>query len=211
MIDPVEELLQVQIYDNRAAFGYVTAGLGQGVMRPVSHAKAEARVREGWVQDRVQHLQDRLLHKPVNHRRDAQLSHPAARLGDFDSPHRLRLVAAVQQRSDEFLFVLGEPVAQFVEGHPIYARRSLVGFDTTIRSIQVLAVCHLLHQMFGQGSCLVARRGCLWLLGHGGLGSALAACAVAQALPRLLKEQSLVKPAWLPLHTHRVRPDCSLQ
>src|SRR5581483_322906 len=99
----------------------------------------------------------------------------------------------------------------FAEGHSIHARRSLVGFYTTIRTIQVLSADNLLHQMLGQGSCLIERRERLRLLARRRSGSAVAAGVVAQALLRLLEEPSLVKPAWLPLHVHRVLSDCSLQ
>jgi hypothetical protein len=45
-------------------------------------------------------LQDRLLHKTVHHRRDAQLAHPATGFGDLHPAHGLRPVADVQQRGN---------------------------------------------------------------------------------------------------------------
>ena len=45
----------------------------------------------------LQDLHHRLLDKPVQHRRDAKLAHPAIRLGDFHPPYRLRLIASTQQ------------------------------------------------------------------------------------------------------------------
>ena len=45
----------------------------------------------------LQNLQQRLLDQSVNDTRDAEFSDPAIRLGDFDPPHRLRLVGSTKQ------------------------------------------------------------------------------------------------------------------
>ena len=44
------------------------------------------------------HLVQRLLYHPINHRWDAQLPHPASRLRDLYSLHRLWLIPVAQQR-----------------------------------------------------------------------------------------------------------------
>ena len=86
----------------------------------------------------------------------------------------------------------------------------LVGLDPSIGLIPVVELAHLLHQSFGQGSCWVQRRGCLLLLKRPRSGAAFAGIAVAQTLLPLRKEKPLVRPALLPLRTHRVVSDCSL-
>ena len=73
---------------------------------------------------------------------------PAARLGDFHPAHRLRLVAAVQQRGDQLLAVPAIQRTQFVDGHPVHARRALVRLHPLVGSVQVRGAGHLLHQMF---------------------------------------------------------------
>src|SRR5712691_8665435 len=45
----------------------------------------------------LQNLHHRLLDETIQHRGDAELSHPAVRFGDFHPPHRLRLVGPTQQ------------------------------------------------------------------------------------------------------------------
>ena len=54
-------------------------------------------LRERRVPAALQDLQDRLLDQAIQHGGDAELAHPSVRLGDFDSPHRLRLVSPVEQ------------------------------------------------------------------------------------------------------------------
>ena len=60
--------------------------------------KPIAGCREGRVQERFQHLQNGLLHEAVDDRRDAQLPHPASRLGDLHPTHRLWFIRPVEQR-----------------------------------------------------------------------------------------------------------------
>lgn len=51
-------------------------------------------------------------------RRSTSWRSPAAGLGDRDTPHRLWLVAAVQQAGDRSLAVRGDPGARGFNGHP---------------------------------------------------------------------------------------------
>ena len=210
MVDPVEKLLQVHVHDDGSALRHVLRGLMKCVVRASSRPEAVAGVRKGRVHERLEHLEDRLLHQPVDHRWDAQLSHPAARFGDFHPADRLRSVTAVEERRDQFLFVLDDPVGRRGDGHPIDARRAPVRLHLAIRSVQVVTVGHLLHQSFGQGTCWAGRRERLLLLARGRSGSALAALAVARTLRTLLEEKTLVKLALLLLRAHRDRSDCSL-
>ena len=67
------------------------------------------------------------------------------------------------------------------------------------------------HQTFGQGSCLVGRRGRLWLLEPGRSDAVVAVLVVARSLLVTFEvEGHLVGPGLLPLRAHRVVPDCSL-
>jgi hypothetical protein len=45
----------------------------------------------------LEHLQQGLLDQSVDDARDAELSDPAVRLGDFDPLDRLRLVGSIEQ------------------------------------------------------------------------------------------------------------------
>jgi site-specific DNA recombinase len=155
VVHPVKELFQVHVHHDDPPVGHVLLGLSQGIVCPSAGPEAEARRREGRVQPRFEHVKDRLLHQPVHDRRDAQLPHPAAGLGDLHPAHRLRSIRPVEQRCDEFLLVRGEPGTQFGDGHPIDSRRPLVRLDPAVRLVQVLRSAHLLHQTVGQGSCWV--------------------------------------------------------
>jgi hypothetical protein len=75
----------------------VTLRLRHRLMRGAARPEAIAVLTERRVPPVLQHLHDRLLDEPVQHRRNAQLAHPTIRLGDFHPPDRLRLVDPAQQ------------------------------------------------------------------------------------------------------------------
>jgi hypothetical protein len=85
--DPVEELLQVEVHDDVAPVGNVLLGLGECLMDTPARRKPKLDAENvgSRIGSRTSHwdLQDRLLHEAVHHHRDAQLAHPAARLGDL--------------------------------------------------------------------------------------------------------------------------------
>ena len=94
----------------------------------------------------LQNLHNRLLDQPIQHGRDAKLSHPTIRLGDFHPPYRLRFVDSVQQLFADFWPVLFQIVAQLTNSHP-------VGFGTTFIALylpqcflQVFSLTYFLHQ-----------------------------------------------------------------
>jgi hypothetical protein len=183
----------------------------QCVMRTAFRAETEARCREGRVENRFQDLQERLLNQPVNHRRDAPLAHPAARLRDFHPANRLRLVAAVQQRGDQRFTVRRDPRQQVGDGHPVNPRRTTIRFDPFVRSVQVRRTGDLFHHLLWQSSGSVPRRGRLPLLGRPRVGSAGARIVVApQGLPGLVEEVPLTPAALLLLPAHRKVRSCSL-
>ena len=78
VVHPVEDLLQIEIDHDVVALGDAAARLGKRGMRPAPRAKAEARPRKRRVEDRLEDLQNGLLHQTIDHRRDAQLPHPAS-------------------------------------------------------------------------------------------------------------------------------------
>jgi site-specific DNA recombinase len=95
VVDPVKELFQVHVHHDDPSLRDVFPCLSQGAVRPTPRSEAVAGVREGRVQQGVQHLQDRLLYEAVDDRRDAQLTHPATGFGDLHPTHRLRFIRAV--------------------------------------------------------------------------------------------------------------------
>ena len=84
MVDAVEELLQVHVHHHPCSPACDVALRRQHrAMRASSRPKAVAVLAEGRVDQRLQHLQQRLLDQPVRHRRDAQFALAAARLRDL--------------------------------------------------------------------------------------------------------------------------------
>src|ERR1700730_2799479 len=90
-------------------------------------------------------LEQGLLDQSVDDARDAELSDPAVRLGDFDPLDRLRLVGSIEQLRPNAWAVLTEVVPGVVDGHPIHARTALVSSNAFPRSYEILSVAHLLH------------------------------------------------------------------
>ena len=105
VIDPVEELLQIQIHHPAIACGDILLRRCHRLMRRASRPKPVAVIGKRPVPLALQHLHHRLLDESIQHRRDAKLSHPSVRLRDFHPPHRLRLIGPAQQ-----LFPDGWPV-----------------------------------------------------------------------------------------------------
>ena len=83
--------------------------------------------------------------------------------------------------------VLPKPVGQFVNGHPIHARLSLVRTYPPVRTNQILRVAYLLHQLIRQGSLRVQCRERLRLSGCGDTSSARTAVAEGRSPFLLLR------------------------
>src|SRR5512140_3755888 len=109
-------------------------------------SEAVAVFRERWVPAALQDLQDRLLDQAIQHGGDAELAHPSVRFGDFDAPHRLRLVSPVEQLFPDDWPVLTQVVPGLVDGPAIDAGAPLVGADLLPRLFEVLSFAYLLHQ-----------------------------------------------------------------
>src|SRR6476661_6541947 len=71
-----------------------------------------------------------------------------------------------------------KPVGQFMHGHPVHARLSLIGANPPVRANQVLRVAYLLHQTDCQGSLWIECRRRLLPSMRRGTGSARPAAVV---------------------------------
>src|SRR6187455_1382426 len=103
-------------------------------------SKPVAVFRERRVPAALEDLQDRLLDQAIQHGGDAELAHPAVRFGEFDTPHRLRLVSPVEQLFPDDRPLLTQVVPGLVDGPAIDAGASLVGADSMPRFFEVLSV-----------------------------------------------------------------------
>jgi site-specific DNA recombinase len=84
VINPVEELLQVDIHDDLSPLGHVLLRPLQRLVGAAAGPESVAGLRKRGVNQRAQYLEDGLLDQPVHHRRDAQLPHPSPRFRDLD-------------------------------------------------------------------------------------------------------------------------------
>ena len=130
VVDPIEELLQVDIHHDVVAGRNVRLRPLHRLMRRAPRPKAEARLGERPVPVGLQHLHHRLLDEAVEHRRNPERSFAARCLRYLHPPHRLRLIAAVQQLSPDRGPVLLQIGRQVLEGHPVDARGTLVGLHS---------------------------------------------------------------------------------
>lgn len=90
---------KIHIHHPSMAIADVPLGLFQGPVGASSRPKAEARRGEAWIEDRLDHLVDRLLDQTMQNCWHAQGSHALATwLGDVHPAHRCRFVASFQQR-----------------------------------------------------------------------------------------------------------------
>lgn len=89
MVDPVEELFQVDVHDDGVPRRNIRLRLLHRLMRRVLRPEAVARLGERSVPVSLQHLHHRLLRQAVEHRRDTEQPQAARRLRYLHPPHRL--------------------------------------------------------------------------------------------------------------------------
>src|SRR6186997_1941422 len=97
MVHAIEELLQVHINHPAMSRRDMLAGAEHRIVRSSPWPKAEAAVRERGIEQGLQDLKQGLLNQSVEHRGNAQRSHPAVRLGNFHAPNGLGLILAAEQ------------------------------------------------------------------------------------------------------------------
>ena len=151
MIDPVEKFFEIKIDHHRVARGDVPLCLGHRLVGGSPRPEAVAVLGEHWVPPLLENLQQGLLDQSIDDARDAELSDPAIRLGDFDPLHRLRLVGSREQFRPDVWPVLTQIGLGARDGHPIDARATFVTANSFPRSYEICSIAHLLHQLFCAG------------------------------------------------------------
>jgi site-specific DNA recombinase len=96
VIDPIEELLQIDVYHPALSFADIALRLANRLVCSPARSEAEAPLREGGLKERLQHLVQRLLYQPIHQSRNAQCPHAARRLRDVHSPHRSSYISTFQ-------------------------------------------------------------------------------------------------------------------
>ena len=107
------------------------------------------------------------------------------------------------QLLDQLPFVLGQPGAQFVNGHPVDPRRPFVGFHTLVGSVQIRWKDNPFHQVLRQGALLVHRRKRLLLLVRFRSASGFSKIDEAYNRSNLFEQAQLFHYTLLPLYVHR--------
>jgi hypothetical protein len=189
MVDAVEEFLQIHVHDDPVPGLHVLLRFQHRTMRAAPRPEAVAVRAERRVDERLQHLQQRLLDQPVHHGRYPQLAHSATRFRDAHAAHRRRPVAAVEQSLTDVGPRLLEIVPRVLYRASIDASTSLVGLDAFPRRRHVLSGQRLPEQVIDPAVRLcIPRRRCF--IAHGFWRGFTAPRHHAPRLPRLLMQCS---------------------
>src|SRR5690625_4398997 len=146
VIDPVEELFQVHVHHPTFPFLNVTARHLHGVSGTASGSIPVAVFAEERIEVGLQHLQQRLLDKTVQHRRYPQRADAAAGLFNLDLQDRLRPVFIRPQPAFDLLPMGADIVTQLDLLHAVHYRRTIVGYYPAIGGVEVLTGDYLLHR-----------------------------------------------------------------
>src|SRR6266849_4061343 len=128
VVDPVKELLQVKIDHNPKAFLRVALCFSHRIMCTSARTEAVAELRERWVNQWLQNLQQGLLDQPISDGRYSQFS-PATRLRNLYAAHGLRPIRSVQKLRPNSRPVGPEVLDRLFDRQSINTSASLVGFD----------------------------------------------------------------------------------
>jgi len=148
VVDSIEEFLEVEVNHDIVTFGNVALRLGHRLMGRASGSESVAMLRKRCVPLLLQDLQHGLLDQSVDDARYAEFPDPTVRLGYFDPLDRLWLVGSVEQLRPYAWPVLPQVVLGVVDGHPIHASTALVPSHASPRTLEILSVAHLLHELF---------------------------------------------------------------
>src|SRR4051812_46639232 len=162
VVDPVEELGQVDVHDKLIACDDIGLRLRHRLVGGAARPEAEAVLAERRVPQRLELLENRLLDHAINRGWNAKVARPAGRLRDGYPTHRLRLVAPLEQLSFDFRPARLENSGPLFDGDPVNAGAPLL--RTTARK----AASRL------SGAQIASMR---WLVDAGLSGSAVAVTA----------------------------------
>src|ERR1700730_5849779 len=141
-----KNFFEFKITPPAVACGDVLLRLSYCLMCRSSRSRTVAVVRERRVPPLLQYLHHRLLDESIQHRRDAKLSHPAVRFGDFHPPYRFRFVGPTQQLFSNRWPVLFIVVGELVHGDPVHSRATFITLHLSQCFLQVFSLTDLLHQ-----------------------------------------------------------------
>jgi len=140
VVDRVEKPGQVHVQRHRISLFQVFPRLPHRVVCAAPRSEPVTEPGEPRLEERFQHLRQRLLYHAVEHRRDAEGPPSAAVLRDIHPPDRLRTVRTVLQRfPDRRPFRRAHERRELLDGHPVHPRRTRVRPDPFPGPLQVLS------------------------------------------------------------------------
>src|SRR5690554_4958660 len=145
MIYPIEEGFQVQIHYPVTAFPSAMLSVSDRLMRRASRTEAITVPVEAGFPVLLDHLGNRLLNKAIQNRRNAQRAGTAVGFGDGDPTDRFGSVGLPEQLLPNLPPVLAQIIWQFIHGHAVDARRSLVTSNLFQGTIEVVPAQYTRH------------------------------------------------------------------
>ena len=126
---PVEEFRQVHVHGYPVPRLDIALYLLDAVVGGAPGPKAETRRGEVRVEERSQHLRNRLLDHPIDDGRNAQQPFPlSVSLWNLRAPDRGGLIGLVSYRLANARPVVARKRWELLNGHPIDTRSTVVGF-----------------------------------------------------------------------------------
>src|SRR5690554_2783029 len=93
----------------------------------------------------LDHLSDCLLDEAIQHRRNTQRARTAVGFGDGDPPDRFWSVGLLEQLLPDLGPMLAQIIRQFIHGHAVDVRRSLVTSNLFQGAIEVVPAQYTRH------------------------------------------------------------------
>src|SRR5258706_434708 len=145
MIDPVEELFEIQIDHNVVILGNIPLRLDNCLMCGASRSEAVTVLGKRRIPPLLENLQQSLLNQSVDDARYAKFSDPTVRFGYFYPFDRQRLIGSFEKSGPNVWPVITQIVLGVSDGHTIHARATLIPSNAFPRSFQIFPVTDLLH------------------------------------------------------------------
>ncbi|OPX97789.1 MAG: hypothetical protein A4E58_01229 [Syntrophorhabdus sp. PtaB.Bin006] len=136
MIDRIEEFLKVKVNGVAVSLPYVLLYLTYCLVGGTVRSEPIAVVRKEGVEDRGQHLGDRLLNDTIKDRRDTQNLHPLDRRGR---------IGPLQKSGFDLLPTAEDVLGKFLNRHVVNAGSPFVRLHLFPRFLQVLLFEYLRH------------------------------------------------------------------
>jgi hypothetical protein len=133
VLDAIEEPVQIDVDDPAEPVLHEPLGGADRLVSAAAGSEPEAGLREGWIEDRREHLQHGLLEQPVQHRWHSKHPHTAVGFGNRNPTHRCGPEAALIQRPTDLRPVVDQPRPQLRRGQPVHPRGTAVAFDALQR------------------------------------------------------------------------------